>query len=284
MAPAKRQKTSTSSPTASGNATTDARDPQPARADCDSSAPDADLVAEPEELLCPITRIMFRDPVMVVESGHTYERSAVLTHFERDGAKDPITGRDLSSTKVMTNRTVRQIVQAWLDRHPDVTPDGGDSRELLEPSEDDGIRLFDGEIGQHWPGDRPGAPARGPRPPREKGGRGGGARATAAVGSMDKNARAVHQISLLTRGEDGKVVLPVGPIHGVTLESLGAVQPPDAPGFHSAAYILPVGYRTTRQYMRCDDPNGPRTRWVQEIVRGEGDDEGKPLFRLTADE
>ena len=74
---------------------------------------------------------------------------------------------------------------------------------------------------------------------------------------MDKNARAVHQISLLTRGEDGKVVLPVGPIHGVTLESLGAVQPPDAPGFHSAAYILPVGYRTTRQYMRCDDPNGP---------------------------
>ena len=104
------------------------------------------------------------------------------------------------------------------------------------------------------------------------------------MGSMDKNARAVHQISLLTRGEDGKVVLPVGPIHGVTLESLGAVQPPDAPGFHSAAYILPVGYRTTRQYMRCDDPNGPRTRWVQEIVRGEGDDEGKPLFRLTADE
>ena len=97
----------------------------------------ADLVAEPEVPLCPITRIMFRDPVVVVESGHTYERSAVLSHFERDGAKDPITGRDLSSTTVTTNRTVRQIVQAWLDRHPDVTPDGWDCRELLEPSEDD---------------------------------------------------------------------------------------------------------------------------------------------------
>ena len=149
MAPAKRQKTSSSSPTASGYATADARDPQPPRADRDLSAPDADLVVEPEELLCSITRTMFRDPVMVVESGHTYERSAVLTHFERDGAKDPITGRALSSTTVTTNRTVRQIVQAWLDRHPDVTPDGWDSRELLEPSEDDGIRLFDGEIGQH---------------------------------------------------------------------------------------------------------------------------------------
>ena len=84
--------------------------------------------------MCPITGIMFRDPVMVFESGHTYERSAVLSHFERDGAKDPITGRDLSSTTVTTNRTVRQIVQAWLDRHPDVTPDGWDCRELLELS------------------------------------------------------------------------------------------------------------------------------------------------------
>jgi hypothetical protein len=28
--------------------------------------PDADLDAEPEELICPITRNMFRDPVMVV--------------------------------------------------------------------------------------------------------------------------------------------------------------------------------------------------------------------------
>ncbi len=104
---------------------------------------------EPEELLCPITRIMLRDPVMVVESGHTYERSAVLTHFERNGAKDPFTRRALSSTKVMTNWLVRKIVQAWLDKHPDVTPDGWDSRELLEPSKDDGTQAFDeeGDIG-----------------------------------------------------------------------------------------------------------------------------------------
>ena len=41
-----------------------------------------------------------------------------------------------------------------------------------------------------------------------------------------------------------------------------------------------MGYRTTRQYMRCDDPNGPRTRWVQEIIEGDAG----PAFRLTADE
>jgi leucine-rich repeat protein SHOC2 len=108
-------------------------------------APDADLDAEPELLMCPITRAVFRDPVMVVDSGHTYERSAILSHFERNGAKDPLTRRALSSTKVMTNWALRNLVQDWVDKHPGVTPDGWDSRELLEPSEDDGTRAFDDE-------------------------------------------------------------------------------------------------------------------------------------------
>ena len=89
----------------------------------------------PEELTCPITRTMFRDPVMVVESGHTYERSDVLSHFERNGAKDPYTNLALSDTRVVTNWAVRKGVRAYLDSHPDVTPDGWDSRELLSPQE-----------------------------------------------------------------------------------------------------------------------------------------------------
>ena len=108
-------------------------------------APDADLDAEPEVLLCPITRTMYRDPVMVFDSGHTYERHAILSHFERNGAKDPLTRRALSSTNVMTNWAVRQIVRDWLDKHPGVTPGGWDSRELLEPSKDGGTRPFDDE-------------------------------------------------------------------------------------------------------------------------------------------
>jgi leucine-rich repeat protein SHOC2 len=89
---------------------------------------------------------MFRDPVLAVVSGHTYERSAILTHFERNGAKDPLTNCALSSAKVMTNWAMRNVVQDWLDKHPGVTPDGWDSRELLEPSKDDGTtRTFDDE-------------------------------------------------------------------------------------------------------------------------------------------
>jgi leucine-rich repeat protein SHOC2 len=143
MAPSKRRKTSD----VSGNVSAGVQTRRSASARGDPpDAPDADLDAEPEELWCPITHAMFRDPVMVVESGHTYERSAILEHFEqRNEAKDPLTRRALSSTKVMTNWAVRQIVQAWLDKHPGVTPDGWDSRELLEPSKDDGTQTLDDE-------------------------------------------------------------------------------------------------------------------------------------------
>ena len=146
MAPSKRRKTSAVSQPASGNASSGVRTRRSTSARGDlPDAPDADLDAEPEELMCPITRTMFRDPVFVVDSGHTYERSAILSHFERNGAKDPLTRRALSSTKVMTNWAMRNVVQAWLDKHPGVTPDGWDSRELLEPSKDDGTRTFDDE-------------------------------------------------------------------------------------------------------------------------------------------
>jgi leucine-rich repeat protein SHOC2 len=135
---------------ASGNASSGVRNRRSASARGDlPDAPDADLDAEPEVLMCPITRTVFRDPVILFDSGHTYERSAVLSHFRRNGAKDPLTRRALSSTKVMTNWVVRQIVQDWLDKHPGVTPDGWDSRELLEPSKDDGTRTFvdQGDVG-----------------------------------------------------------------------------------------------------------------------------------------
>ena len=146
MAPSKRRKTSAVLEPACGNASSGVRTRRSTSARGDlPDAPDADLDAEPEELMCPITRTMFRDPVFVVDSGHTYERSAILSHFERNGAKDPLTRRALSSTKVMTIWAMRNVVQAWLDKHPGVTPDGWDSRELLEPSKDDGTRTPDDE-------------------------------------------------------------------------------------------------------------------------------------------
>ena len=108
MAPSKRRKMSTSSQMGHVQRTV-----RTVSVQCNLSAPDADLDAEPVELMCPITRTMFRDPVMVFESGHTYERDKVLSHFRRNGARDPYTNCALSSTKVMTGRCETWFRLAW---------------------------------------------------------------------------------------------------------------------------------------------------------------------------
>ena len=146
MAPHQRCDTYAVSQPATGNTSADERNPRSAGETGEfpeaPDAPDADLEDEPEELLCPITRTMFRDPVVAVDSGHTYERSAILLHFRRSGPKDPLTRRTLNSTKVMTNWAMRNVVQAWLDGHPDATPDGWDGRELLEPTKKNGMTEY----------------------------------------------------------------------------------------------------------------------------------------------
>ena len=86
--------------------------------------------APPGNLVCPISFNMFRDPVMVVESGHTYDRNEITQHFAHNN-RDPKTNLHLRSTRVVTNWGLRAAVEEWLNRHPDVTPDGWDSRELL---------------------------------------------------------------------------------------------------------------------------------------------------------
>ena len=75
MAPSKRRKTSAAPEPTSGNTTQGVRTRRSASARSDvPDAPDADLEDEPEELSCPITRTMFRDPVMVVENTKKYEK------------------------------------------------------------------------------------------------------------------------------------------------------------------------------------------------------------------
>ena len=93
-------------------------------------------VKEPDHLLCPITHDMFRDPVMVMESGHTYERKAIEEHLQNHGT-DPLTRYRIRGAPV-TNRNARNAVQAWLDENPGVTPDGWDKREMLSPRIDSG--------------------------------------------------------------------------------------------------------------------------------------------------
>ena len=72
MAPSPRRKTSDVSQPTSGNTNSGVRTRRSAtsRGDLPDADLDADLDAEPEELMCPITHAMFRDPVMAVSYTH----------------------------------------------------------------------------------------------------------------------------------------------------------------------------------------------------------------------
>lgn len=85
-------------------------------------------VVEPSELMCPITKCMFRIPVKVIESGHTYERDAICTHLMKS-PNDPLTRLPVSSEPVLDRETYA-TVESWLEAHPHVTPQGWDDRQI----------------------------------------------------------------------------------------------------------------------------------------------------------
>jgi hypothetical protein len=85
-------------------------------------------VAEPVELKCPITMELLRDPVSNCV-GNTYERAAIVTHLAKPGAKrDPLTNVELANTTLVPCQLARRQVQAFLDAHPDYTPEGWPNR------------------------------------------------------------------------------------------------------------------------------------------------------------
>ena len=91
--------------------------------------PSSSSVDEPEHLLCPITRAMFRDPVFVPASGNTYERDAVARFWSATSrARDPLTNATLRSRSVYTNWDKRREVADWLTANPTTTPSGWASR------------------------------------------------------------------------------------------------------------------------------------------------------------
>lgn len=86
------------------------------------------MVEEPDHLMCPITHVMFRDPV-VNRFGHTYEREA-LKQALRVQLRDPLTNQPLppNGGLVFVNRAVAREVDEFLERNSDYLPQGWPNR------------------------------------------------------------------------------------------------------------------------------------------------------------
>lgn len=81
--------------------------------------PDSPAVCDeddaPNELLCPITLELMRDPVIAAD-GHTYEREAITAWLEAR-ATSPKTGEDLADSRLIPNHVLRGQVIAWRETH-----------------------------------------------------------------------------------------------------------------------------------------------------------------------
>ncbi len=71
----------------------------------------------PEDYLCTITGEVLFDPVVVVESGHSYEREAILGWFQNHST-DPQSRTPLVSKNIIDNHSLKRIILQYLSKHP----------------------------------------------------------------------------------------------------------------------------------------------------------------------
>ncbi|KAG2498599.1 hypothetical protein HYH03_003350 [Edaphochlamys debaryana] len=83
----------------------------------------------PASFVCPIRLQVMRDPAMVVETGCTYERSAIERHLASKGT-DPLTNVKLTSKLVAPNRGLRDTIEEWLQRKG-LSPEQADTMPVL---------------------------------------------------------------------------------------------------------------------------------------------------------
>ena len=74
------------------------------------------------ELICPITQEVFKDPVILPQDGHTYERTSLLTWFESSGSgtatlRSPVTNSLLeNNTASLSDNLVSNLAVASMAR------------------------------------------------------------------------------------------------------------------------------------------------------------------------
>ncbi|XP_020549522.1 putative E3 ubiquitin-protein ligase LIN [Sesamum indicum] len=71
----------------------------------------------PKDFVCPITTHVFHDPV-TLETGQTYERTAIQEWIDRGNSTCPITRQKLSSTQLpKTNYVLKRLIASWQEQN-----------------------------------------------------------------------------------------------------------------------------------------------------------------------
>lgn len=66
----------------------------------------------PKYMICPITKDIMRDPVMT-KYGDSYERAALMRKLDKDGERDPRSGKLLQPSDFCTNHKLAFEIKQW---------------------------------------------------------------------------------------------------------------------------------------------------------------------------
>jgi len=74
----------------------------------------------PNDFKCPVSLEIMKDPYVLVQSGHTYEKKAIYMALAHRPNVDPKTNQSFhGEPQLIPNHTLRGLIHSWLDEHQD---------------------------------------------------------------------------------------------------------------------------------------------------------------------
>lgn len=90
----------------------------------------------PQGCFCPLSGRIMLNPVMLVESGYTFEESAIVKYLENGNRTCPISRIPLNNCSLVTNITLKNCVDDWVGHS------GGYASSSIQGRDDD-VAEFD---------------------------------------------------------------------------------------------------------------------------------------------
>jgi hypothetical protein len=100
------------------------------------------LPKEVHSFLCPISKSIMIDPVVLVGTGHTYESATIQQWLELKNTC-PVAHTHLSSKAIVPNYALRHSIQAWAAANGVQLPPAPVLRPVLEGADSDAARVDD---------------------------------------------------------------------------------------------------------------------------------------------
>jgi hypothetical protein len=69
-----------------------------------------------ENLYCPISSKLMKDPVILIENGQTYDKESI-EEWVKNHDTNPLTNEKLTNKQFVTNFTIKKVVEEWITKH-----------------------------------------------------------------------------------------------------------------------------------------------------------------------